>query len=229
MFRYVIFDLDGTLLNTLEDLADAGNWVCRQNGWPEHRYEEYRYFVGRGIRSLVNALIPPQRCTEEAAETALDQFVRRYERHKEDKTRPYEGVAELVQTLNQAGISTAVLTNKPHAVAVEVMEHYFPGLFSQVQGAKDGIALKPDPGALNDLLHGMGAVAEQTLFVGDSDVDMETANNGGLASCGVLWGFRSGGELLAAGADHLAETVEELGALILGTDSYALGGRADGN
>lgn len=215
MFRNVIFDLDGTLLNTLDDLGDAGNYACRQMGWPEHPIEAYKYFVGNGMEKLVERFTPETCRTPQQVKVAYDIFMPYYNEHKEDKTIPYEGIPELLVRLKQEGVQIAVLTNKAHHLAGPVMERYFPGVFSFVQGALPGKPTKPDPTLLHELMERMGAGEEDTLFVGDSNVDIRTAKNGGLTGCGVLWGFRGREELLAEGADHLAETADELAELIL--------------
>ena len=215
MYRYVIFDLDGTLLNTLDDLADAGNYICRKKGWPEHPVEAYKYFVGNGMAKLVERFTPEEYRTPENLKAALEEFIPYYDAHKEDKTVPYPGISEMLHSIRQAGVQIAVLTNKAHPLAEGVMERYFPGLFPYVQGAMPDRPTKPDPTLLQELMERMGAKREETLFVGDSNVDIRTAKNGGLTSCGVLWGFRTAQELLAEGADHLAATAEALSDLIL--------------
>lgn len=215
MYRNVIFDLDGTLLNTLDDLADAGNHVCRLNGWPEHPVEAYKYFVGNGIEKLVERVMPPEHRRPDTVKAAFDTFVAYYDIHKEDKTRPYPGISTLLECLQAQGIRMAVLTNKAHPLAGDVVERYFPGKFSWVQGALPGQPTKPDPTLLRALMEEMGANESDTLFVGDSNVDVRTAKNGNLPCCGVLWGFRTREELLAEGADFLALSPEELSKLIL--------------
>ena len=213
LYRYVIFDLDGTLLNTLEDLAAAGEYVCAQNGWPAHTLDEYRYFVGNGIPKLCERFSPAdQRSPERLAQT-LEQFTRYYDAHKEDATAPYPGIEAL--RLKEAEVSIAVLSNKAHPLAKGVLEHYFPDRFAFVQGAKPGVPVKPDPAGLRQLMAAMGADPASTLFVGDSNVDIRTAKNGGLAGCGVLWGFRTEEELRGEGADHIAADPAALGRIIL--------------
>ena len=215
MYRNVIFDLDGTLLNTLDDLGNAGNYACRQMGWPEHSIEAYKYFVGNGMEKLVERFTPEACRTPQQLKAAYDIFMPYYNEHKEDKTVPYTGIPELLARLKNEGVQIAVLTNKAHHLAGPVMERYFPGMFPFVQGALPGKPTKPDPTLLHELMERMGAGEEDTLFVGDSNVDIRTAKNGGLTGCGVLWGFRGREELLAEGADHLAETADELAELIL--------------
>ena len=215
MYRYVIFDLDGTLLNTLDDLADAGNHVCRAHGWPTHPVDAYKRFVGNGVPKLVERFSPEEARTAEQMAETFREFVAYYDAHKADKTAPYPGIPELLDKLKTAGVSMSVLTNKGHDLAGPVIEGYYPGVFPVVQGALPGVPAKPEPTLLNRLLERMGAVREETLFVGDSNVDIRTAKNGGLSSCGVLWGFRDREELETEGADHIVSTTEELAALIL--------------
>lgn len=215
MYSYVIFDLDGTLLNTIEDLADAGNHVCKLHGWPVYPVESYKRMVGNGIPNLVRRFAPPE--TDSATlDQAFQEFMAWYDLHKEDKTAPYPGMKQLALELKQAGISIAVLSNKADEMAGPVVEAYYPGVFPIVQGALPNLPTKPDPTLLHRLMNRMGAVPEQTLFVGDSNVDIQTAKNGHLASCGVLWGFRTRQELEEEGADYLAEGPQELIKVVLG-------------
>ena len=216
MFQYVIFDLDGTLLNTIDDLADAGNYVCRLHGWPEHTVEEYKRYVGNGMAKLAARFAPEEWRTPEGLRTILEEFMPYYDAHKEDKTAPYAGMPQAAAKLREAGVSIAVLSNKADQMAGPVVEHYYPGIFPLVQGAVDGLPVKPDPTLLHRLMERMGADPAATLFVGDSNVDIQTAKNGGLASCGVLWGFRSRAELEAEGAGRIAGTPEELVEVVLG-------------
>ena len=216
MYQHVIFDLDGTLLNTIEDLADASNWVCRNHGWPTHSVEEYKYFVGNGMTQLVLRFSPPEWHSPEGLAIILREFMTYYDAHKADKTAAYAGMPEAVARMKEAGVSLAVLSNKADQMAGPVVEHYYPGLFPLVQGALDGVPTKPDPTLLHKLMGRMGATKADTLFVGDSNVDIKTAKNGGLTSCGVLWGFRGRAELEAEGADCLARTPEELVKAVLG-------------
>ena len=151
MYTHVIFDLDGTLLNTIDDLADAGNHVCQAHGWPTFPVEQYKHMVGRGIPNLVRQFVP-QELGQEAVEVALAEFSAWYDLHKEDKTAPYPGIARAVELLKAAGVSVAVLSNKAHSLAAPVVEHYFRGLFPLVQGALPGVPVKPDPTLLRRML-----------------------------------------------------------------------------
>ena len=216
MYQHVIFDLDGTLLNTIEDLADASNWVCRNHGWPTHSVEEYKYFVGNGMTQLVLRFSPPEWHSPEGLAIILREFMTYYDAHKADKTAAYAGMPEAVARMKEAGVSLAVLSNKADQMAGPVVEHYYPGLFPLVQGALDGVPTKPDPTLLHKLMGRVGATKADTLFVGDSNVDIKTAKNGGLTSCGVLWGFRTRAELEEEGASIIVETPQELVQVVLG-------------
>lgn len=215
-FSHVIFDLDGTILDTLEDLADATNWVCAQHGWPRHPLEAYKGFVGNGAGKLLERVTPPTvELTPELRRTLMAEFSERYTAYSANKTRPYDGMPQTLARLKAAGVTLGVLTNKPHEAAGPIVERYYPGIFDAVQGALPDVPLKPDPAALFALMERLGAGREHTLFAGDSNVDIRTGKNGGLTACGVLWGFRTRAELEAEGADFIAERPEELAKLIL--------------
>lgn len=219
MYQTVIFDLDGTLLNTLEDLADAGNWVCRRNGWPEHSLEEFRAMVGHGLSNLVERFSPEGCRSPLMLVNTLAQFSEYYGQHNMDKTAPYTGMTDLVAELGRRGLKLAVYSNKADDFSRQIVEHYFPGAFALVRGKVRGVPVKPDPTGVRQLLAELEADPARTLFVGDSSVDMETAHNAGLTACGVTWGFRSRESLVAAGADFLADTPEQLTAVILGGET----------
>ena len=214
MFQTVIFDLDGTILNTLEDLAAAGNWICRKRGWQEHTVEEYRQLVGTGMRNLL-CLLDPMGDADPALDEALSEYMEYYGQHCMEKTAPYDGIPQLLAELRSRGLKLAVYSNKGDRFCGQLVEHYFPGVFHLIRGKVDGVPVKPDPIGLGLVMDALGAEQATTLYVGDSNVDMETARNGNLVSCGVTWGFRGRQELQEAGAVHLADTAEELLALIL--------------
>ena len=219
MYHTVIFDLDGTLLNTLEDLADAGNWVCRRNGWPEHSLEEFRAMVGHGLSNLVQKFSPEGCRSPLMLVNTLAQFSQYYGEHNTDKTRPYEGIRELVGNLDRRGVNMAVYSNKADDFSRQIVEHFFPGVFSLVRGKVRGVPVKPDPTGVRQVMAELAADPAETLFVGDSSVDVETAHNAGLSVCGVTWGFRPRQSLVDAGADFLADTPEQLAGVILGGET----------
>lgn len=209
MFKCVIFDLDGTLLNTLEDLANAGNYALTAMGFPQHETEKYKYFVGNGIPKLIMRIVPDG-CGDEDREKVHNLFSEYYGSHCRDKTKPYEGVVSLLQKLKNDGIKTAVATNKDHSFSVELINDFFGDTVDLVVGRKDGFPKKPDPYAVNYIMDKLGVQKCDVLYVGDSNVDMQTAINAGVCSCGVLWGFRTEKELTESGASHLAASPEEL-------------------
>ena len=211
MYKTVVFDLDGTLLNTIDDLADAGNRVCAARGWPQHTVEEYKYFVGNGIPKLVERFSPPEARTPDQLADTLAAFQADYGAHLRDKTAPYPGMPALLVRLKAAGVQLAVFSNKADPLARQVVADYFDAaLFDAVRGALPGVPTKPAPQGTLALMQAIGADPAATLYVGDSNVDVDTAHNAGLPCCGVLWGFRTRQELTDAGAEHLAADAEEL-------------------
>ena len=211
MYKTVVFDLDGTLLNTIDDLADAGNRVCAARGWPQHTVEEYKYFVGNGIPKLVERFSPPEARTPDQLADTLAAFQADYGAHLRDKTAPYPGIPALLARLKAAGVQLAVFSNKADPLARQVVADYFDtALFDAVRGALPGVPTKPAPQGTLALMQAIGADPAATLYVGDSNVDVDTAHNAGLPCCGVLWGFRTRQELTDAGAEHLAADAEEL-------------------
>ncbi|MDO5536984.1 MAG: HAD-IA family hydrolase [Desulfovibrionaceae bacterium] len=205
-FSAFVFDLDGTLLDTLADIALAANTLLERHGWPAHPLDSYRRFVGSGFRMLVRRAMPPDALAG-LDEAALDALVREgkelYSAGLWVKTAPYPGVTDALKALSARGCRLAVLSNKPDEQTARLVEHFWPGLFEIVRGGREGVPLKPDPAALLAIVKEFGLAREQVGYVGDSDVDMLTAANAGLFSLGVTWGFRGEAELAAAGAGAL--------------------------
>ena len=210
MYRTVIFDLDGTILNTIDDLTDAANWVCRKNGWPEHTPEECKAMVGHGIANFVGKFSPEGFRSPLLVVNTLSQFSQYYGAHNVDKTAPYDGIPELLERLKDAGVQLAVYSNKADEFSRSLAEHFFPGTFDAILGKRPGIPGKPDPAGLRLLMRKLGAAPEESVLVGDGETDLRSARNAGLRSVAVTWGFRSREALLAEGPDAMAESPEEL-------------------
>ncbi len=204
--KTIIFDLDGTLLDTLADLADSANYTMEQMGYPKHPQDSFRYFVGNGVPKLLERCLPEDKRTEENIQTARRIFAEYYNVHFVDKTKPYDGVAELLEKLKESGVKMAVASNKSDEFTVSLVKRFFGNAFDVVQGGKTDVPKKPAPDIVYGIMEKLGAVPENTYFAGDSNVDMYTAKNAGIKSIGCLWGFRTKEELLEGGADFLAET-----------------------
>ncbi|MDL2230973.1 HAD family hydrolase [Bacteroidales bacterium OttesenSCG-928-L19] len=215
MIKLVIFDMDGTLLDTLQDLADSTNYVLRQHGYPEHPQEAYRYFVGNGSRILIERALPPEARNTETIEALHNEYIPYYEAHKEAHTAPYPGIIPLLQELKKRGILIAIASNKIEETMYPLTEYYFPNIsFAAVMGSLAGRPIKPNPAMVEAILEKTGIAKSETLYVGDTGVDMQTAANAGLFKVGVLWGFRTLEELQQAGADAIiAEPMELLNLL----------------
>lgn len=205
----VIFDLDGTLLDTLQDLADATNYALRKQGMPERTIEEVRQFVGNGVRLLMIRAIPGGEENPLFEET-FALFKSYYGEHCNDHTRPYEGIMELLATLREKGYAVAIVSNKIDFAVKELSKLYFQGIVPVAIGEKEGIRRKPAPDTVFEALKELGRTKEEAVYVGDSDVDIETAQNAGMPCISVLWGFRDKAFLEAHGASHYAEKAEEI-------------------
>ena len=209
--RLIVFDLDGTLLNSLEDLADSANWVLEQHGFPTHPVDAYRYFVGDGVRKLIERILPQEERTEARIEQCRQEFVAYYKVHMEDKTSVYEGITELLVELKNRGLKIAVATNKVHVAVAPLMAKYFPNIrFDAMIGQREGVPVKPAPQIMFDILKETGCEPSEALHVGDTATDMQLAHNAGVTPVGVLWGYRPLEELREAGAKFIIEKPEEL-------------------
>ena len=196
MKKIVIFDLDGTLLNTIADLAASTNQALRHFGYPEHPTEAYRYFVGNGINKLFERALPDDERTEENVQRIRSRFIPYYNEHNADYSSPYPGIPELLETLQDKGVWLAVASNKYQLATEKLIAHYFPTIhFVKVLGQREGIPVKPDPTIVYDILKDTDINKEEVLYVGDSGVDMQTAQNAGVNAIGVSWGFRPRTEL----------------------------------
>ena len=210
-YQTYIFDLDGTLLDTLGDLAASVNYAMRTHDMPEHSVDEVRLFVGNGVRRLMERAVPGG-AAHPAFEAAFATFRRHYMEHSLDTTRPYEGIPELLQDLKRRGRHTAVVSNKFDAATKELCRHFFPDTIAVAVGEHEaeGIRKKPAPDTVLQALSQLGVGQEGAVYVGDSDVDIQTARNSGLPCISVLWGFRDREFLLAHGAETFVSQPSEL-------------------
>ena len=218
MYSPIIFDLDGTLLNTLGDLAAAGNHALMELSFPTHAENEYKLFVGNGIKKLVERILP-QSFSESEFNEAYRLFCEYYAVHSADMTLPYDGIFGLLDELCAKNITCLCNTNKSHAFAEALLKRFFGGKLTEIVGADKGEAhgypKKPAPDAARYLAEKYRAEGCLPLYVGDSGVDMQTAKNAGIDACGVLWGFRTRGELMSFNPKFIAENVSELKRVIL--------------
>ena len=205
----VIFDLDGTLLNTLEDLADAVNFVMRDNQYPERTIEEVRHFVGNGIRRLMEQAVP-ERVIGEEFERVFEEFKKYYTEHCQNKTCAYEGIMPLLNCLYEKGYAMAIVSNKNHAAVCELNDIYFKEYITVAIGQKDGIRKKPAPDTVIQALKELGKDKEKTIYVGDSEVDFATAKNSEMDCVLVTWGFRKVEELAEFSPTAFIDKPEEL-------------------
>lgn len=211
--KAVIWDLDGTLLNTLDDLAASVNAALEQNGMPLRSTQEVRAFVGNGIRNLMMRAVPGGETNPEF-EKALEDFTRHYGAHSRDRTRPYDGVLEMLDQLSSEGVKHAIVSNKIDFAVKQLSRAYFGERMCAAIGDDPSRARKPAPDSVLAAMREMGVSAQETVYVGDSDVDVITARNADVACVAVLWGFRDEACLKAAGAQRLAHTPEELREII---------------
>lgn len=199
-----IFDLDGTLLNTINDLADSTNFALEKNGYKKRTVEEVRSFVGEGVRKLmVRAL--PKSVDDSVIDQCIKDFKEHYSKNMRNKTAPYEGIMELLKTLKDNNMKVGVVSNKFDKAVKELCKDYFGDLVDIAVGEREGIAKKPAPDSVFEALRILKSEKEYVLYIGDSDTDMETAKNAGVDSVGVTWGFRDKELLIATGAKYIVE------------------------
>lgn len=209
MKALVIFDLDGTLLNTIADLGDACNYALRSMGYSEHALSTYNYMVGNGVRKLIERAEPD--ANPETIDRLLELFREYYDNHCTDNTKPYPGIPELLQTLTEKGIGIAVTSNKYQAATEKIVRYFFPEIpFVAILGQVPERPTKPDPSIVFAVLSEHPTPKSAVLYVGDSAVDMETARRACIESVGVSWGFRPISELRGAYADHIVSSAEEI-------------------
>lgn len=208
----IIFDLDGTLLNTIDDLGHACNHALSHAGFPTHPIEEYPRMVGNGISNLIRRALPETERTEETVLRVREFFVPYYDEHNCDYTRPYDGIHDVLKTLKAQGHLLAVASNKYQAATEKIVTHFFPGVFDVVFGERDGIPRKPDPQIVRDIISKLSTLNTQlsTLYIGDSLVDRDTAENAKVPFVACSWGFVPRSQLIEANIPHIIDRPEEL-------------------
>ena len=212
-YQLAIFDLDGTILNTLDDLADSLNHVLAQHGFPQHTADEVRMMVGNGILNLIKRALPNG--TEQATvEAVCADFNAYYKLHSADKTKPYEGITEMLEQLKARGVKLAVVSNKADYAVQDLCVKYFGGIFDAVAGEKTGVPKKPAPDGVNNILAQLGIERKNSVYIGDSDVDLQTAANSAMDCIAVNWGFRDEKLLRENGAKVIVSSPKEIAEII---------------
>ena len=210
----LIFDLDGTLLNTIDDLGYACNYALAQTGFPTHPIEAYPAMVGNGISNLIRRALPEAERNDETVARLREFFVPYYNEHNCDQTRPYDGIPQLLSTLRAKGHTLAVASNKYQAATEKIVRHFFPDTFDCILGERDGIPRKPDPQIVADILNAVASKASLPLYIGDSLVDRDTALNARVPFVACSWGFVPRERLIEAGVTTLIDRPEELLSLL---------------
>jgi phosphoglycolate phosphatase len=211
MTKLVIFDLDGTLLDTIEDLANSVNYALEQYKYPTHPIEAYQFFIGNGVNKLLERALPEDKRNADFVSMLKVKFIKHYFAHSEELTRPYPGITELLNKLYNEGYQLGVASNKVHAATVELVNRFFPNIeFTAIFGQRNGYPVKPNPGILDEIIEMAKVEKSEVMYVGDSGVDVATALGAKVPFTGVLWGFRPRRELEEVGAARFAATAEEL-------------------
>ena len=216
MKKLVIFDLDGTLINTIADLAQATNYALAKLGFPTHEIESYKFKVGNGINNLFRRALPEGEKTDENVLRVRREFIPYYNEHNTDLSRPYPGMVDLLNYLKDQNIKISVASNKYQEATSKIINEIYPTTkFSAVLGQRENVPIKPDPQIVYDILSITGIDKQDVLYVGDSGVDMQTGLNAGVETCGVTWGFRPRTELESFHPHHIVDTAEELQQIIM--------------
>ncbi|EPR10832.1 HAD family hydrolase [Ruminiclostridium papyrosolvens] len=217
-YKAILFDLDGTLINSLEDLADSANEALKKHGFKLHPADSYKKFVGNGVRNLIKNA-SPHGTDDSVVDKILEDYRIIYNKNYVNKTRAYDGIHEMLDNLKKAGIKMGVCSNKPHIPTNEIVKKLLGcGYFDVVFGEREGIPRKPDPASLIEAAERLGVAPSQTIYVGDSGGDMESANRAEMLAAGVLWGFREQEELITCGGKILLASPSELVDFITGAD-----------
>ena len=211
MKRLYIFDLDGTVLDTIADLAASANYALAEFGYPGHPVEAYRFFVGNGISKLIERALPEGHRSKEDVAKVRERFIPYYNIHNADFSRPYEGVTEVMEELQRRGCMIAVASNKYQEATEKLIPHYFPTIkFVSILGQREGVPSKPDPIIVYEIMEAAGVSRSEVVYIGDSSVDMQTGTNAGVTTIGVSWGFRPKSELMAYNPKRIVDKPEEI-------------------
>lgn len=211
MKKLFIFDLDGTLLDTVRDLGNSCNHILKAEGYNTHPIESYYAFVGNGVTKLIERALPQEIASPQEAERLLPLFRKYYDLHKSDETQPYSGIPQLLSALQKAGARIAVASNKYQQATEELISRFFPEIaFTAVLGQRKDIPIKPHPAIVNDIMELSGIDKDDTMYIGDSLVDMETAKNAGVESVAVTWGFCARERLINSTANHIVDNATQL-------------------
>lgn len=210
-YKAVIFDLDGTLLDSLADLADSTNAILHLHGFEVHPLDAYRYFVGDGMQNLILRALPPDTATPALAHSLLPEVSAEYDVRWHNKTKPYPGIMPMLEQFLSRGTPMSVLSNKPHPFTTQIVSHFFAEIpFAKVYGSREGIPRKPDPAAALDIASQLKIMPSEFLYLGDTNTDMHTALSAGMFAVGASWGFRPVKELVDSGAAAVIDHPEEL-------------------
>lgn len=209
-FKGVIFDLDGTLVNSLEDIADAMNTVLQNLNYPTHGYEDYQYFIGSGLRNLVSKSLPETHNDDSQIERCYHLMLEVYRDNCTNQTKPYNGIVELLDELKSRNIKLSVFSNKADALTKEITAFLFPDYFNPIVGLSIESLKKPNPFEAVEISKSWGLQPEEMIFVGDSGIDMQTATNANMLAIGVLWGYRPEEELIENGAKYILNHPSDL-------------------
>lgn len=211
MIKLAVFDLDGTLLNTIADLANSTNHALTELGYPTHPIEDYKFMVGNGINKLFERALPQGNKHDDNIVKMRQLFISFYSEHLTDKSTPYNGIPEVLEELNKQGIALAIATNKYQTGSETLIKHFFPNIpFKKVLGQREGIPTKPNPTIINEILEVVPVNKSEVLYLGDSGVDMQTAKNANIIGCGVSWGFRPIEELQKFNPNHIINKPDEI-------------------
>jgi len=211
MYKLIIFDLDGTLLDTVDDITNSVNYALSQFNFPTHSKETIRSFIGNGLTKLIERSLPVDQCNNDYISMVRHEFMKHYAIYSETLTIPYAGVENLLEKLQSMGYLQAIASNKVHSATQTLAKKYFGSInFCQVFGQREGVPVKPNPEVLYEIMQTAGVIKSETLYVGDSGVDAQTARNAGVDFVGVLWGLRPKSELLDNGATVFIEQACEL-------------------